>query len=166
TVPTDRQCPDWACRSTPTQRKGHPLFLEVMALFGRARDYGRLATSPRVRRQVNADAGKEEGQCQAAKHVPEIMPQKSRDLGFGIRDSHALPFCLAFARLVIVPSRANPESPIPNPTPHYGVRLSNAGCGGVFGSAAIRFVTSSIARCSCRSMPFASCAGSSSTGMS
>src|SRR5207248_7871588 len=61
-------------------------FLEVMALFGRARDYGCLATSPRARRQVNADAGKEEGKCHAAEHVPEIMPQKSGDWGLRIAD--------------------------------------------------------------------------------
>ena len=50
--------------------------------------------------------------------------------------------------------------------PLPGVRFSYAGCAGFGGSAFMRVVTSWIARCSCGSVPFASCAGSSSTGMS
>src|SRR5229473_5217120 len=46
-----------------------------MALLCRARMAGQPATSPRARRQANADAGKDEGKGQAAEHVLDIMPQ-------------------------------------------------------------------------------------------
>ena len=82
--------PFWCCRPFLVElerekRKGHHLFGGDGPLVELAFAV-RLATSPRARRQVNADAGKEEAKQQTAEHEAAIMPQPPvvGDWGLGI----------------------------------------------------------------------------------
>jgi hypothetical protein len=58
-------------------------FLEVMALCLSSLFAVRLATSPRARRQVNADDGKEEAKAQTEEHGERPLCHNDRWLGIG-----------------------------------------------------------------------------------